>query len=231
MGFDFEIPKSIRVKGGDMNKIIIFCGMLLFGCVAHIPIEEQSPDLVYLSKDRIVISVIDERWRVQQGEPATSIGVKRHMGIPSTANTYPWYVDSKHKNQTLAEALEYRIVYGLNDEGWDSIQAGFSSRPGSDEIEESLMKNQAEKLLFLTLKDWWCDINMSHVSAFRFDWDATVEIYGKNGNLISSFSDAGRDIVDEDAFDSWPNMIRRAFRERLIQFLEKPEVINSLRHQ
>ena len=211
-----------------MNKLIILIGLLLLGCVAHIPIEEQSPDLVYHSKDRIVFSVIDERWRVQQGKPATGIGVVRNMGIPSTALTYPWYVDNKHKSQTLAEALEHRIVYGLNDEGWNTIQARFSSRPSSDEIEESLMENQSEKLLILTLKDWWCDINMSRVSAFTFDWDATVEIYGKNGSLIESFSDAGRDIVDEDAGDSWPNMIRRAYRARLIQFLEKPEVINSL---
>lgn len=211
-----------------MNRLIVLIGLLLLGCVAHIPIEEQSPDLAYLSKDRLVISVVDERWRVQQGKPATGIGVVRSMGIPSTAHTYPWYVDNKHKGQTLAEALEDRIVYGLNDEGWNTVPAGFSSCPGPDEIDESLLQNQSEKLLILILKDWWCDINMNRISAFTFDWDATVEIYGKKGSLIESFSDAGRDIVDEEADDSWPNMIRRAYRTRLIQFLEKPEVINSL---
>jgi hypothetical protein len=211
-----------------MNKIIILLGLLILGCVAHIPIEEQSPDLSYHSKERIVISVIDERWRIEQGKPLTSIGFVRTMGIPTTAQTYPWYVDKKYKNQTLAEALEHRIVYGLNDEGWNAVQAGFSSRPSIDEVTNSLAKNQSEKLLLLILEDWWCDINTSVVSAFKFDWNVTIEIYGSNGELIDSYLGAGTDVIDEDANDSWPNMIRRAYRARLIKLLENTTVIDSL---
>ncbi|KPJ75431.1 MAG: hypothetical protein AMJ54_14975 [Deltaproteobacteria bacterium SG8_13] len=211
-----------------MYRLMILVSLLLLGCVAHIPIEEQSPDLTYLSNDRLVISVVDKRWRVQEGKPATGIGVVRSMGIPTVAHTYPWYVDNQHKGQPLAQALEDRIVYGLNDEGWNTIAAGFASLPGPDEITEFLSQNRSEKVLILTLKDWWCDINLNRVSGFRFDWDATVEIYGKKGNLITSFSDAGRDIIEEEGSDSWPNMIRRAYRARLIKFLEKPQVIDAL---
>lgn len=212
-----------------MNRLIVFMGLLLYGCVAHIPIEEQSPDLSYFSNDRLVVSVIDERWRVQQGKPETGIGVVRSMGIPSVAHTYPWYVDKEQKGQTLAQALEDRIVYGLNDEGWKTVPGRLGSPPDTDEISELLSKNQSNKLLIIILKDWWCDINLNMVSAFRFDWEATVEIYGWNGRLIGSFSDAGRDIIEEAGDDSWNNMIRRAYRERLIKLLEKPKVIESLR--
>lgn len=211
-----------------MKKLFILAGGVFFGCVAHIPIAEQSPDVTYLSRDRIVVSVVDERWRVQQGEPSTGIGVVRSLGIPSTAHTYPWYVDKQHKGQTLAGALEDRIVYGLNDEGWNTVAAGFYSRPNPGDIVESLSQHQSQKLLMLILRDWWCDINLNRVSAFRFDWDATVEIYGDNGSLIRTFSDAGRDIVEEEAGDSYPNLIRRAYRARLIKLLEKPELIDSL---
>ena len=211
-----------------MKSTMMLVGFFLLGCVAHIPIEEQSPDLKYFSDDRIVVSVVDKRWRVQQGKPPTGIGVVRNIGIPTVAHTYPWYVDKTHKGQPLAQALEDRIVYGLNDEGWNTMAAGFASLPGPNEINGSLSQHQAEKLLILILKDWWCDININLVSAFRFDWDATVEIYDRRGNLIRSFSDAGRDLIKEEGSDSWPNMIRRAYRARLIKFLEKPEVIKSM---
>ena len=44
------------------------------------------------------------------------------------------------------------------------------------------------------------------------------------GNVVTTFADSGRDVVDMKADESPQNMIKMAFRERLIKILERPEL-------
>jgi hypothetical protein len=191
--------------------------------------EEQTPDLAYLDTDRLVISVVDERWRLDHGKSTEELGVARGaFGIPTGLKTYPWLVDKEHKGQLLAEALGERIVFGLNDEGWDTHLATFTSKPTEKEISAVLEEKEASNFLVMVLKDWWVDINTNWVSAFKFDWDVLIDIYDVDGQLVGSYQGSGRDIVDESATDSWPNMFRRAYRARLISILEQPEISTAL---
>ena len=104
-------------------RVWVLAIALLSGCVAHIPKAEQSPDLSCLYEDRIIISVIDERNRVKAGKPENYIGLAYGaFGMRTDMHVYPLVAhEEEKKNQTLAQALEERIVFGLEDEGWDVV--------------------------------------------------------------------------------------------------------------
>ena len=111
-----------------MFRIITAASFLfLSGCVAQIPLEDQTPDLTYHDPDTIMISVIDHRALTREGMEPDVIGVAHGtFGIPSDMKVYPWYENDKAKKDiTLAQALEERIVFGLNDENWSAVAAGF----------------------------------------------------------------------------------------------------------
>ena len=208
--------------------VVCYTGLMLTGCVSHIPMEEQTPDLTYLHQEGIVISVVDQRWRLEEGKSTDEFGVIRTYGIPADAKTYPWYVDKDHKGQSIAQAIEERIVFGLNDEGWNATPAELTSPPSEEEIVNILKDKEAKNLLVMIIKDWWVDVNTNWVSDFNFDWDVVVDVYDTSGQSVGHYAGADRDIVDESASDSWPNMFRRAFRERLIAILERPEITKAL---
>jgi hypothetical protein len=204
--------------------------VLLSGCVAHIPKAEQSPDLSYRYDDKIIISVIDERYRVKSGKPENYIGVAHGLfGIPTDMYVYPWVAhEEEKKNQTLAQALEERIVFGLEDEGWDVVGGAFASRPSEQKMLGRLRAEAAKTLLILTLKKWYVDINLNWVTAFILEWNVTVDTFDRDAKALGSTSVSGRDTIDEDASDSFPNMIRRAYRDRLARILEEAEVREAL---
>ena len=211
-------------------RVWILAIVLLSGCVAHIPKAEQSPDLSYLYDDRIIISVIDERKRVRTGKPENYIGVTHGLyGIPTDILVYPWIAhEEENKNQTLAQALEERIVFGLEDEGWNVVGGAFASRPSEQKMLGRLRAEAAETLLILTLKEWYVSINLNWVTAFNLDWNVTVDTFDRDAKTLGSTSVSGRDTIDEDASDSFPNMIRRAYRDRLARILEEAEVREAL---
>jgi hypothetical protein len=213
-----------------MYKLITLSVLVISGCVAHIPMEEQSPDLPYLDEDTIIISVIDEREKTRGGIEPDEIG-RAHgvFGIPTAMKVYPWFESDRNKKETtLARALEERIVFGLNDEGWNAIGAEYENEPTGQERRDSLADSSAENLVMLILKDWYVAINMNWVSAFSFDWDIVLKVFDSEGVLILEQPSSGKDVVDEQANDSIPNQIRRAYRERLVKILETPEIQNAL---
>lgn len=210
--------------------MILLTGILLTGCVTPIPLAQEAPDLSYKTTNSLVVAVIDERDILAQGKPPTYIG-RAHgtFGIPSDMQTYPWFVSDKNKKeQTLAEALEERIVVGLNDEGWQSSAAGYTTRPTKDEAVSLLATHSAKHLLTLSITKWFVSINLNWVSAFNFDWGYKLEVLDAQGVVVTHISDSGRDEVDEEAKQSFQNLIKLAYRERLIKILERPEVRAAL---
>lgn len=202
----------------------------LAGCVTPIPLEQEAPDLSYKSTYPIVISIVDERDVLKQGKEPTYIG-RAHgaFGIPSDMHTYPWFVTDKgKKKQTLAEAVEERIVFGLNDEGWKMIPSDQAEPTSKAEAKSVLTSNGAHRLLILTITQWFVSVNLNWVTAFNFDWGYRFDVRDEMGDTVSTFSDSGRDVVDEDAKQSPQNTIKMAFRDRLIQILENPQLKSAL---
>lgn len=211
-------------------SFILLAAILLTGCVTPVSLAQEAPDLSYKATRPMVVAVIDERNVLAQGKPPTYIG-RAHgaLGIPSDMRTYPWFVsDKSKKKQTLAQALEERIVVGLNDEGWQLVPAGNATRPTKDESVSLLTSHGAQRLLVLSITQWFVSINLNWVTAFNFDWGYKLDVLDVQGVVVDSIEDSGRDVVDEKANESYQNMIKLAYRERLIKIFERPEVRDAL---
>lgn len=209
---------------------LVLATSMLGACVTPIPLEEEAPDISYRVATPIVVSVVDRRDSLAEGKPATFIG-RAHgvFGIPTDMQVYPWFVSDKaRKDQTLAQAIEERIVVGLNDEGWHLASASIATVPTAEQARALLESRGAQKLMVLSITQWFASLNLSWVTAFNFDWGYRVEVFDAQGATVASFADAGRDVVDAQADQSPQNMLKLAFRDRVIKILERPELRTAL---
>lgn len=225
--------KTVRCPSSPALSAIILlsaAAALLTGCVTPIPLAQEAPDLSYKATRPVVVTVVDERDVLAEGKPPTYIGRAHSVfGIPSDMQVYPWFVSDKaKKDQTLAQALQDRIVVGLSDEGWQITAADYSKPPSRDEVVSLLASRGSDRLVVLSVTTWFVSINLNWVSAFNFDWGYRLEVLDAQGTSVASISDTGRDVVDEKADESPQNMIKMAYRERLIKILERPEVRAAL---
>ena len=225
--------KTIRCPSSTLLPAILLlaAGTLLTGCVTPIPLAQEAPDLSYKVTRPVVVTVVDERDALADGKAPNYIG-RAHgvFGVPSDMLVYPWFVSDKTKqDQTLAQALQDRIVVGLNDEGWQVTAVDSTRLPTRDDAVSLLAAHDSDRLVVLSLTRWFVSINLNWVSAFNFDWGYKLEVLDAQGEPLASISDAGRDVVDEKASQSPQNMIKLAYRERLIKILERPEVQTALR--
>jgi hypothetical protein len=210
--------------------LLLSAAALLTGCVTPIPLAQEAPDLSYKATRPVVVTVVDERDVLAEGKPPTYIGRAHSVfGIPSDMEVYPWFVSDKaKKDQTLAQALQDRIVVGLSDEGWQVTAADYSKPPSRDEAVSLMAARGSDRLIVLSITQWFVSINLNWVSAFNFDWGYRLEVLDAQGMPVASISDTGRDVVDEKADQSPQNMIKLAYRERLIKILERPELRAAL---
>jgi hypothetical protein len=224
--------KTIRCPHSSSLPAIILlaAASMLAGCVTPIPLAKEAPDVSYKSTVPTVVSVTDQRDLLAEGKPPTFIGVAHAIfGIPADIQTYPGLVsDKEKKDQTLAQALQERIVVGLNDEGWQLSGTALAKPPTREEAVSILAAQSAQRLLVLSLTQWYVSINLNWVNAFNFDWGYQLEVFDTQGAVVASIADSGRDVVDEKASESPQNMIKMAFRDRLIKILERPEVRTAL---
>lgn len=207
--------------------------LLLVGCATPIPLNEQSPQLTEASDNKVVVSVVDKRARLNGERSEAFIGVAHGaFGIP-----FDWHVnpvlatEPGDKERNLSEFLGHRIVTGLRKSGWDASYEHFTEDPNVPQARIIIEKHDASKLFVLELHEWFFSINLNWVSAFKFDTDATIYVYEmQNGQILEKrFKD--RDIIDEKADESPQNNILRAYRDQLQEILTDQKVVGALRHQ
>lgn len=221
---------TLRWTSVFANIVMVLAATMLGGCVTPIPLEQEAPDLSYVATTVVVVSVLDERDVLADGKPPTFIGRAHSLfGIPADMQVYPWFVSDKaRKDQTLAQALEERIVVGLSDEGWQVSGAGSTTGLAPDAVVAILATRGAQRMLVLSITKWFASINLNWVTAFNFDWGYRMEVLDPQGRVVTSVADSGRDVVDEKADQSPQNMLKMAFRDRLIKILERPELRAAL---
>ena len=198
-------------------------------CVSHAPLEQQVPHVAYQAAGPVVVSVNDQRHWLQEGKDGTFIG-RAHgsFGIPVDLAVYPYYgQDKKNKQQTLASALEERIVLGLSSDGWAASAPPAPAPLTAELIRETLANSEGARLLVLTLREWFVSLNLNWVTAFNFDWDVEIKVFAADGSSVKHAA-KGRDVVDVAYNESYPNHIRFAYRERLARLLEEPAVRAAL---
>ena len=205
--------------------------MLLSGCVSHIPIAQQIPSVDYVSKETIVVAVVDQRERVKNGKPRTFIGVAHGaFGIPADWNVNPVLaVEEGDKKRDLAQFLQYRIVQGLAEKGWNAIEAASQTTAPTDEETNKILSDAgAQSLLLLKLNEWYFSINLNWVGSFNFDTDTEVVVYRSAVGKTLEKRFAGRDVIEQEASQSPQNHILMAYRNQLAEILNDPEVKRAL---
>jgi hypothetical protein len=91
-----------------------------------------------------------------------------------------------------------------------------------------LASRGAQRMVVLSITKWFASINLNWVTAFNFDWGYRMEVLDEQGRVVANIDDSGRDVVDEQADQSPQNMLKLAFRGRLIKILERPELKAAL---
>jgi len=202
----------------------------LGACVAPIPIKDQAPKVSYPVTTKVAVAVIDSRTDVTvDKKPPTFIGHAHALfGIPTDMQIYPWVALKEEKNFTLAQELEQRIADALQADGASVVRLDSAAHTDAASVRRVALGSNADRLLFISLDKWWIDINLSWVGSFELDWGYTVAISDKNGAVLASVSDSGRDVVQEKGSDSPRNMITEAFRARLEKLMERTEVRTAL---
>ncbi|WP_163831728.1 hypothetical protein [Spartinivicinus ruber] len=203
---------------------------ILSGCVTPIPLNEQAPSVEYVTKDKVLIAVVDERKRVKKGKPKDFVGLAHaSFGIP-----VDWHVkqvlatEKEDKERNLSEFLAHRVVTGLNNKGWASQAIALNSVPSAAEAKSLLSKDQANKLFVLLLNEWYFSINLNWVSSFNFDTDSNVYVYQYEQGKTLEKNFAGRDVIEEEAGDSPQNKVLQAYRDQLAEILSDKEVQAAL---
>lgn len=211
-------------------SFVVIVGLMASGCVTPMTLEQQSPEPDYLHTRKIVISVVDEREILEQGKPETFIGTAEDaFGTVITLMTYPWFVsDEGQQTQTLSNAIEERIVFGLNNKGWDAVPASLSASPSEHETEEVLNSLDAANLLVITLKKWNVNLHLNWITDLIFDWDVVVTVLDDSGRTLVSFAESGSDIIEKKVARTGADHIRLAYRERLKRILESRNVQAAL---
>lgn len=199
-------------------------------CVSHIPLAQQVPATTYVGRQPLLVSVIDERRRVKDGKPRNFIGVAHGaFGIPVDWNVKTVLaVEDGDKNRDLAQFLQFRIVRGLGDKGWQAAEYPLAAIPGSGELGKLQAERPGHSLLLMRLNEWYFSINLNWVTAFNFDSDVDVLVFDATGNKVLEKNLAARDVVDEQASQSPQNHILMAYRDRLAKILEDPDVRAAL---
>jgi hypothetical protein len=199
---------------------------LLAACVAPIPIKDQAPKVAYSASAKVAVVVIDSRPSVKaEGKPATYIGHAHGVfGIPVDMQVYPWVALKEEKNFTLAQELEQRLADALQAIGANVVRVEAGARVDADSARRAAQGQGADRILMITLDQWYVDINLNWVGSFDFDWGYTVEIADKAGVQVAMFKDSGKDVVELHGSDSARNQITAAYRARLEKLLDRPEV-------
>ncbi len=215
-----------------MYKLVSIAAVLLVltGCVTPDSLEQQAPSLSYEKTGKVLISVVDERKRVKEGKPNDYIGrVHSSFGIP-----FDWHVkqvistEDGDKERNLSDWLEYRIVHGLNNGGWETESVNLDSGESDSDVQQILLEKGAVSLIKLTLREWYFSINLNWVSAFNFDTDAIVSVYDIKDGVILNKVFKERDVIEESSTESPQNNVLRAYRDQLQQILGDDRVENAL---
>jgi len=209
-------------------RVLLLAGLLalLSGCVTPISLDQQVPDVSYTPNDIIAIAVVDDRKRVREGKDPTFVG-KAHatFGIP-----VDWHVkhifttEQDDKERTLAEVLQYRMVVGLQNDGWKVVPVNEEAQQKLPDLNAVLADTSADTLVMLTLNEWYFSINLNWVSAFNFDTNVDVSVKTLDPDLVFAKNITERDVIDEEASQSPQNKVFEAYRDQLIQVLEDPDV-------
>jgi hypothetical protein len=203
--------------------------LCLAGCVTPITATDQAPQVAYNVSNRTLVAVVDHRQRVAEGRPEAFLGYARSMGIPSSWTVKEIMVGNPDdKDKTMAELLTARVVTGMSAAG-GPVEAIVLEAPASDSAASDLLQQRgATNLLTLEVKDWHFDINLSWVGRFQFNSDADVTVQRAGAGTVLREHFAEQQAIQAEGDQSWANMVVMAYRAKLEQIVNDPDVRTAL---
>jgi hypothetical protein len=209
--------------------LIAAAAMLVTACVTPQPISAVTPVLSYrTTPDKLVVSVVEARERVvgAKGKPATIAGYARGAyGIPIDINIGQLAVaDPSLKNASMSTYLAQRMADSLSASGSQAVVAQASRVATDAEAEQIMDTMKAGILLTVVDRNWHFDANLNWVGKVRFDTEVEIVVQrkGKGTILKKTFKDT--QAVPLIADDSVANVMLLAYKAKLEQILEDPEV-------
>ncbi len=203
--------------------------LLLAGCVTPLTAEQQQPMPNYVAPGKSVVGVVESRPRTAEGREPTMLGYVRSMGIPSHMHVKHIVLNPKSdKTKTAAELLSTRITQGFTAKG-STVEEISITAPLSDAAATTLLRERsADRLVTFVLKEWHFDVNASWVGKFRFDSEIDVIVQRPGEGVVLRQNCKDSQAIQGEGDKSWANMILEAYKAKLEQIINSPEVRNAL---
>jgi hypothetical protein len=226
-----RFASALRIGSVNMLPVLVTAIILsMAACVAPIAIKDQAPKLSYAVNEKVGLALVDDRRELTvDKKPPTFIGrIHVMFGIPMDMQVYPWVALKVERGFTLAQELEQRIADGLQSRGATVVRIPAGVHVDAASAKFAAQDSGANRLLLISLDEWYIDMNANWVGSFEFDWGYTVDICDGAGVEIATFKDSGQEDIKEKASDSARNMITVAYRTRIEKLLARPEIRAAL---
>ncbi|MDZ4776179.1 MAG: hypothetical protein SGJ23_05265 [Alphaproteobacteria bacterium] len=203
--------------------------LLLAGCVTPLTAEQQQPMPGYVAPGKTVIGVVEDRARTEEGRAPTMLGYARNYGIPNH-----WHVKhivrtpKEDRSKTAAQLLATRIAQGFTAKG-STVEEVAMTAPLSDSDASSLIQSRAaDRLVTFVLREWHFDVNLNWVGKFRFDSEIEVLVQRPGEGVVLRQTYKDSQAIQGIGDKSWGNMILEAYKAKLEQIINSPEVRSAL---
>ncbi|MBX3480684.1 MAG: hypothetical protein KF842_09795 [Caulobacter sp.] len=211
------------------SVLIAAAALLVTACVTPRSIEMQNPTLGYKAADKIMVGVVEDRQRVKDGKPPNFAGYARVYGAP-----VDWTVDvltmsdKTGKGKSMSRYLAERVAAGLKSGGAD-VMVMQADRVATDEEADIVMaRENAGAIVTIVNHDWHFDVNTNWVGKFQFNSDVDVVIQKRGRGTVLTKRFADKQAIQGEGSESWPNMITDAYKAKLEQIFNDPEVKAAL---
>ena len=124
--------------------------------------------------------------------------------------------------------MQHRMLTGLGRSGWSVLSADMGTVDDALKPDAILQKSGADRLLMLVLKEWYFSINLNWVTAFNFDTEVDVIVTSSDSDIVFRKTIKERDVIDEEATQSYQNLVLEAYRAQLLQILTDTNVRDAL---
>lgn len=101
--------------------------------------------------------------------------------------------------------------------------------PLSDSDASSLIQSRAaDRLVTFVLREWHFDVNLNWVGKFRFDSEIEVLVQRPGEGVVLRQTYKDSQAIQGIGDKSWGNMILEAYKAKLEQIINSPEVRSAL---
>jgi hypothetical protein len=211
---------------------VALAAMLVTACVTPRPISDVTPTLSYKpAPGKVIVGVVEARQRVvEKGKPPTIAGYARGAyGIPMDITVGQMAIaDPKLKSATMSVYLAERIADSLRAGGADAVAVNAAHELTNEEADKAMESMGASVIVTVIDLNWHFDANLNWVGKVRFDTEVEIIVQRKGQGTVLKKAFKETQAVPLIADDSLANVMLVAYRAKLEQILNDPEVKAAL---